>query len=227
MSTLRQQVSDIRGRHKLLAYDNLISDRLIASELRSTAFVLLKRETNLRRLWSTDTIFTTIPCLEMTPVPLAECCDYTSNEKISRSKYQLPKIAEGNYQYLISGVYNIEGKKSLSYMPIHRYINYLKLEHQLNTIFYWIQNKYLYCSDSRIKKLRVSAFFETDIPTELLSPECDCKGSGVGPCINPLDMEFNLPGYLADNVKDIVSKKLMETYFRNIEDKTSDDNEPD
>lgn len=107
MSTLRKLVSDVRSMHKLLSTDNLITDRAIASEVKNSALLLIKRETNLRKLWATDTLFTTIPCLEMVEVSISECCDFVDPCTIARSKYKLPRIAEGNYQYIIQGVYSI------------------------------------------------------------------------------------------------------------------------
>ena len=76
MATLRKVVSDVRAMHKLLSTDNLITDRAVASEIRNNTLLLVKRETNLRKLWATDTVFTTIPCLEMVEVPISECCEY-------------------------------------------------------------------------------------------------------------------------------------------------------
>jgi len=107
MPTLRKLVSDARSMHKLLSTDSLITDRAIASEIRNNSLLLIKRETNLRKLWATDTIFTTIPCLEMLEVPISECCDYVDPCSVARSKFKLPSIAEGNYQYIIQGVYSI------------------------------------------------------------------------------------------------------------------------
>ncbi len=61
MSTLRKLVSDVRSTHKILSTDARITDRAIASEVKNNAITLIKRETNLRRLWASDTLFTTIP----------------------------------------------------------------------------------------------------------------------------------------------------------------------
>ena len=96
MATLRNLVSTVRGSHKLLSTDNLITDRLIAAEIKNSAFLLIKRETNLRKLWATNTIFTTIPCLELIEVPISECCEYVDPCNVSRSKYKLPRMSEGN-----------------------------------------------------------------------------------------------------------------------------------
>ena len=101
MSTGRTLVSSIRGMHKIISTDSLITDRVIFAEIRQTMSFLIKRETNLRKLWATDTLFTTISCLEMTQVPVSECCDYVDECTIARTKLKIPRIAEGNYQYVI------------------------------------------------------------------------------------------------------------------------------
>src|SRR5690554_5256757 len=106
MATLRYLVSNIRSKHRLLSADAVINDRVIASEIKANTYLLIKRETNLRKLWNTSTIFTTIPCLEMKNVSISECCDYVNNCEVARSKHKLPDISEGNYQYLIQGIYS-------------------------------------------------------------------------------------------------------------------------
>lgn len=95
MATLRKLVSDVRSTHKLLSSDGLITNRAIASEIKNNTQLLIKRETNLRKLWATDTLFTTIPCLEMIEVPISECCGYTDPCQVARSKYKLPRMSEG------------------------------------------------------------------------------------------------------------------------------------
>ena len=92
MSTLRQLVSNTRSLHRILSTDAMISDRAIASELKRSSLLLIKRETNLRKLWATDTLFTTIPCLELTEVPITDCGEYSEDILIARSKYKLPRI---------------------------------------------------------------------------------------------------------------------------------------
>jgi len=228
MSTLRKLVSDVRGMQKLLSTDSLITDRVIASEIRNDALLLIKRETNLRKLWATDTLFTTLPCLEMIEVPISECCDYVDPCSIARSKFKLPRIAEGNYQYIIQGVYSInamsgQGKK-LKEITVNRYINLLKLPIIKNESYYWIMNGYLYISNPLLKAIRISALFEDDVPNELLYPECCCGENIVTEdyCMNPLDKPYGLPGYLQTQVLELVTKKLMSTYFSLKTDITED-----
>jgi hypothetical protein len=220
MATLRKLVSDVRSTHKILSTDALITDRAIASEVRNNALMLIKRETNLRKLWASDTLFTTIPCLEMVEVPISECCEYADTHTVARSKYKLPRISEGNYQYVIQGVYSINamgGKgKKLKEITVNRYLNILKLRIIKKESYFWISNGYLYVSNPLLKSIRLAALFEEDIPNEIMYPDCDCgtNYSTDDLCKNPLDKEYSLPGYLEQQVLAMTSQKLLSTYFQ-------------
>ena len=220
MSTGRKLVSDVRSMHKILSTDSLITDRAIFSEIKNNSLLLIKRETNLRKLWSTDTLFTTIPCLEMIEVPISECCDYADPCTVARTKFKLPRISEGNYQYTIQGVYSInamsgQGKK-LKEITVNRYLNLLKLPVIKNEQYFWISNNYLYVNNPLLQAIRFVAFFEEDVPNDIMYPECGCGTTNStleDICKNPLDKEFALPGYLQQQVLELTSKKLLQTYF--------------
>ena len=211
----------------MISSDSLITDRVLAAEIKNASFLLIKRETNLRKLWATDTIFTPIQCLEMQEVPISECCDYVDPCTVSRTKLKLPRISEGNYQYLIQGVWSINamgGKaKKFKEITINRYINLLKLPVIKKDPYYWIVDDYLYANDPYLKAIRISACFEEDVPNEIMYSEC-C-GQTVSDeewCKNPLDKQFNLPGYLEKQVLELVSQKLLGTYYRIKSDITSE-----
>jgi len=228
MATLRKLVSDVRSMHKLLSTDNLITDRVVASEIKNNTLLLVKRETNLRKLWATDTLFTTIPCLELVEVPISECCDFVDPCTVARTKYKLPRICEGNYQYIIQGVYSInamsgQGKK-LKETTINRYINLLKLPIIKNEQYYWISNGYLYVNNPLLQAVRIAAFFEEDVPNEIMFAECCCSDNInlEEYCKNPLDKEYGCPGYLEKQVLELTSQKLLSTYFRLKTDQTED-----
>jgi len=199
------------------------------SEIKNNAFLLIKRETNLRKLWATDTVFTTIPCLEMVEVPISECCEYSDPCNVARTKFKLPRITEGNYQYVIQGVYSInalsgQGKK-LKEITINRYINLLKLPIIKKEEYYWITNGYLYVNNPLLKAIRLVALFEEDVPNEIMYPECGCGSPEYSTeelCKNPLDKESPVPGYLEKQVLELTSQKLLNTYFALKTDITSD-----
>jgi len=221
MATLRKLVSDVRSVHKILSTDSLITDRAIASEIRNNALLLIKRETNLRKLWATDTLFTTIPCLEMCEVSISECCNYVDPCSVARTTFKLPRISEGNYQYVIQGVYSINamsGKgRKLKEITVNRYINLLKLPVIKKEEYFWISNGYLYVSNPLLKAIRFVALFEEDVTNEIMYPECGCGTPDYTVeqlCMNPLDKEFAIPGYLEQQVLELTSKKLLSTYFQ-------------
>jgi|SRR6478736_869257 len=232
MSTLRKIVSTVRSSHKLLSSENILTDRAIAAEIKSVTNLLVKRETNLRRLWQTDTLFTTISCLELIEVPISECCDYVDECTVARTKFKLPRIAEGNYQYIIQGVWSINamgGKTSkLKEVTINRYTNLLKLPIVKKDTYYWIVNEYLYVSNPFLTALRIAAFFEEDVPNEIMYPECGCgqKPDPTELCKNPLDKTYGLPGYLEKQVLDMVSERLIKTYFQIPKEQHVIDEEP-
>lgn len=220
MSTLRKMVSDVRATHRLLSSDSMINDRVIASEIKVNTLLELKRETNLRRLWATDTLFTTIPCLEMKEVPISECCTFVDDCTIARSVHKMPRISEGIYQYIIQGVYSINalsGKATrLKEITINRYINLLKLPVIKQEAYYMVIDDYIYVTNPFVTNIRVSAFFEEDVPNELMFSDCGCGNSYTDKekCMNPLDKKFSLPGYLEKRVLTMTSESLLKTYFR-------------
>lgn len=229
MSTLRKLVSDVRSMHKILSTDSLITDRAIASEVKNNALLLIKRETNLRKLWATDTLFTTISCLEMVEVPISECCDFADPCTVARSKYKLPRIAEGNYQYIIQGVYSINAMSGrgtkFKEITVNRYVNLIKLPVIKRETYFWIMNGYLYVTNPLLQSVRISALFETDVPNDIMFPECGCGGVEYTDeewCKNPLDKPYALPGYLEKQVLELTSQKLLSTYFRIKTDQTSE-----
>lgn len=228
MSSARQMISSVRSEHKLLSADALLSDRAILAELKRSSRKLIKQQSDKRRLWQTDSIFTTLNCLELIEVPLSECCEYTSYQKLSRSKHKLPRIGEGIFQYLIKSVMNIDGTKKLEEVSPERYINLLKLKIRKNTTYYWIMNGYIYTTNSELKALRLTAFFEEDVPSYIKYPKCDaCKGQDIVDCTNPYDEEFKAPGFLEKDIVDMTSQKLLGTYHKLQEDFSSDNqNQP-
>lgn len=223
MATLRQVVSRVRSLDKLISSDASITDRVIAAELKSRAIFFIKQQADRRRLWQTSTIFSNIPCLEMEEIATAECCDYISDQKIARSKHKLPKMSDGIFGLLIHGVFSADSSKRIKETTLSRYINLQRLGLPNRDVYYWVYDRYLYVSSPYVKLVNIWAYFEEDIPTELLYPECECTAARKDPCINPLDEEFKCPGYLEDAVVKDTLDTLLKTYFRIPDDHTSDD----
>ena len=116
-----------------------------------------------------------------------------------------------------------KGKK-FKEITVNRYLNLLKLPIIKKEEYFWIMNDYLYITNPLLQKTRISAFFEEDVPNEIMYPECDCgtpQTTNEDWCMNPLDKEFALPGYLEKQVLELTSQKLLSTYFTLKTDLTS------
>jgi hypothetical protein len=209
MSTGRQMVSEVRSLNKFITGDTNITDRLIYGVLRKSATLLIKRETNLRRLWNSPNIFTPINCLEMQQVPLSECTEYSHPYTVSRSTKKIPQISEGIFGLLVQSVFT-PGRKKFDYASLDRFVNILKLG--VNTRkYYWIHDDYLYVSDENIEYVDVLAYFDVDFNPKDYST---CYKGEDYSCINPLDREFPIPSYLEKQVIDLTNETLNKTYLR-------------
>jgi hypothetical protein len=214
MSTGRQFISEVRSLNKLFSGDNNITDRVIYGVLRKSSSLLIKRETNLRKLWNSPNIFTPIECLEMVQVPLSECAEYKNPFTVSRSKEKIPQIAEGIFGLLVQSVFS-PGRRKYDYASLDRFVNFLSLGIKNVRKYFWIYNDYLYVSDENVEFIDLIAYFDEDFNPATLSA---CGKSQDTSCINPLDKEFPIPSYLEKQLIDLVSETLNKTYFRHLAD---------
>ena len=224
MQTLRQSISNIRGGSKLLTSDALISDRLIASELRSYANMLVTRQTDKRKLWQSSNLFTPILCLEMEKVPLTECCEYVGEKEVAKSVKMLPTIGEGIWGLAIQSVTGLDGKKFKEVTP-NRYSNLLKLNLNTKDVYYWMQNNHLFVSNENTHLVNMYPYFTEDVPNDLLFPgeSCNCSTPPdiADLCVNPLDKPFKIPSNMVAEVESLVIEKLNKTFLRLKEDTQS------
>lgn len=256
--SLREAISEVRGTYHLYNSDTYqnIPDRLIGSLLQNIALNFIKQATDKRKLWNSPNIFQIIKCLKMVRVPLSECCGYSHPCTIARSAVQLPRIAEGtHFGMLIQGVYSVEfpnpdgtSRRFIESTP-DRFANSLGMKMKPKIVHFWIQDKYLYVSDPEIEQIKISAYFEEDIPETLQPIPTNCGSTesirGVGCCpsstpkaendiflnitngesdccpINPYDEEFRCPGYMYEDV--IKEMRIaLEPYKKSQDDKTND-----
>ena len=240
----REAISKVRGLFKLQNTDTYsnITDRLILSELQSTALKFIKQTTDRRKLWNSPNIFKVIPCLLLEQVPLSECAPYVGKCTVAKSVVKLPKIAEGtNFGMLIQGIYSVDmvSRRFIESTP-DRYVNSLQLGLKNSQIHFWIQEGYLYVGDDKIERVKISAYFEEDVPETLVPYPSYCGTSlGKGCCPasdqiatindmkfccppNPYDEEFACPGYMVDDVINTVAQRLLNTYKRSAADQGTD-----
>lgn len=220
MATVMEAISMVRSAFKLVDADNIISNRMVYSELRAALIKLVKQRTDKRQLYSSSNIFTELTCLTMEEVPLSSCCDYTSECKISRTIARLPAIAESIYGPLIQGVYSIDGSRRFDYMDPDRYANTLRLYNKPQPTKCWLKNGHIYTTDPNLESINVLAFFVEDITPG----DYSCSGAPDCPD-NPLYQEFKCPPQLLKDTVDMARQVIERDYKRSLDDKTVDNND--
>lgn len=225
--TNREAVSTVRASNRILSGDSVLNDRAILAVLRQTASSLIRRELNLRKLTTTDSIYTIINCLELLEVPISECCEYADECTIARTRTQIPRIEESNYLNAIQAVFSINQKIKLKEITPSRYINILNLPKRINETYFWLQNNYLYITNPNVETVKLIAWFAEEVPTEILYPQgcdsCKCKEVvNTELCKNPMDNEFKAPGYLHKPIIDMTTEYLLRTYFSTPSDNQTD-----
>lgn len=218
-NSVYQYIADVRSAFKILANDDLLSDRYIASELIKTNLKLVNQQLNKRIGWNSPNLFTTLPCIPMKEVSITECCDVSIDCTISRSVNPLPAIADSKFSLVVQGVWSVDKRFRYKETSANRYANYLSLNKKnKNERFFWILDNYLYLSDPMIDIVAISAFFPEPIDPVIFS--CDQPNNYCPP--NPLELEFKTLPFLKDDIVNITYKKILETYKRSIPDQEPD-----
>jgi len=220
--TLRQIVSDLRSMIKQVSADSVLTDRMLASEMRSAAALLIRRDLLQRKLWNTPTIFSSIRCLRLCEVPLAECCSYKSPCTIRRSQCRISGIADlGTFGLAVQGVFTIDNRKRFKETTTARYENILRLNIPDKNSYYWLLDGYLYITDPDLEAINVVAYFENGI--RFTGENCTCGELFDDGCTNPLDEEFKCPQYLIENAKQMVYDKLGRLFKSSLSDPVSNE----
>ena len=170
-------------------------------------------------------LFAFLPCLELEEAPLSECCEYTSDKKISRSKKILPKIGESNWGLVIQGVFGLEGTIKLKPTNPSRYANLIRMNLRTKETFFWIQNGRLYTTNPANKAVNIYLFPAEEIDNSLLYPgeDCKCSHDSVDACTSELDKPFYFPGEKISDIADIVYKRILIQHLGIQQDVTDDD----
>lgn len=212
--TNRQIISDIVGDLRAVNLDDKVSKRYIHHKLLDFTALMIKRDTDNRRVLNISDIWLDVPCVEFEQVPLAT----VSNEDIpncitvSRSKKKVPETMETFYKELLE-VHNPFYAKEFRQITPKQYKDIKLREFQDKRIkYFWLQNGHIIIPDSLIAEATVRGVFINTAEAKKLSACNTVK------CISLLDERFICPDYLVPVVKQEVLKDLFNFYKRNILD---------
>jgi hypothetical protein len=166
--------------------------------------------------------FSTIDCIPLELGTFADCPCYSSDCKVLRSKYELPKIIGsriGNYVkvYTIQGIEINETNPSKVAIKKYRKTNSDELG------YYFHKNRIYITGSTSLKVVMFIAI--TFDPIELSSlPKCNSEGDVISDsCFNPETEDFPMDQELYEDIEAMLIQKLV-TLYQIPQDTQNNDN---
>jgi len=204
MTTIGESVSRVRSIIKGLTQDAFITDRLIFSFIIKSAKFFLRRQDSLNQLIKYNSLFRTLPCVDLIEVDKVEaCCDIKSGVTIKRTKDKLPNIMEGTYGPLFRTVTSIDGYYTVYKTDPAQYVSMTKTtKFKYNKQkYYWYLNGYLYFPNIDWDSIKVEGIFEDDVSNFT----CDSKTD----CTLRQEQQLSIPEYLFSEIEQQVIQSIL------------------
>jgi hypothetical protein len=111
MTTINDAVSRVRNVIKSVKEDVFMTDRFIYSVILKYAKMLIRRQDNEMKIFRVQSLFKTLPCVELIEVDKVEACctGIKSGCTIMRTKDRLPAVLDGAYGPIIRTVASVDG----------------------------------------------------------------------------------------------------------------------
>lgn len=205
MTTINDAVSRLRNTLKGVNEDAFITDRYIYSVIIKYAKLLIRRQDNENKIFKFQSLFKTLPCVELIEVDKIEaCCEgVQSNCKIMRSREPIPQAIEGAFGPIIRTVSSIDGSNIVyrTYPTIYTRLTKASGYRYNKSKYYWYLNGYLYLPNVEWEAISVTALFEDDI-TPYTSESAD-------DCTIAQDRQMPIPEFLFAEIEQFALKELV------------------
>lgn len=197
--TIREFVSIVKENLNSVSLDDTLSNEHIYWVGVNIAKLLVKRETESRKIFKNTSVFKKI-CIPMIEISSAECGVTFPCGKIMRSKKQLPKGFLTNFGSLLF-IFNVTRDKDYKEISVTGYKNVRNQKFRSRTTgYFWIENDYLYVPDSEVEILYGLGLFSN--PEEVLNYEENL-------CGKVLDFNFPAPDYFYSTIVELTSNQLL------------------
>ncbi len=200
--TIREHISRIKAELKLNNADARLTDRHIYLLMKKHSSFLLKRDASWLR--TSNTVYQTLPKLNLEEVDTVEACGIKTNCTIKRSKNKIPLLVENQDGPIIRRVTSIDGSTVLT--PIESSGYFRKIGKSTNkydkTLYYWYLNGYLYFPNIKWDAVRMEAYFENKV-----NAECCCEEEPA-PCEYKQDSDFIFPDFLVTLMDQLIIQDI-------------------
>lgn len=185
-------VSRLRNAVKEVSSDSNYTNRYLWNVFWTNARTLLKQESNRNLLYNQSDIWQTI-CVQMDKVSpiLCQCVKLPMDCVVYRSRFKLPKIAEGNFGRIYRFISTPDLSQQLVLVTPYQYG--LKQTKYNQEKYVFIHDDYLWAPNSKWPFITISALFEDEIANEF---KCECEETSTSDCGSLLYLTCGLPEWL-------------------------------
>lgn len=218
MSTIiKTVVSRVKNQVKGVRQDAFLTDRYVYSVVLKYAQVLMRRQDSANKLMKFNSIWQTLPCVELIDVDKVEACcaGIKSGCLIKRTKEKLPTFMEGFWGPLIRTVASIDGSVEMfgTTPGIYTSMNKSKSFKYNNNKYFWFLNGYLYFPNIDWDAVKIEGVFTEDVST---------IGDNKVNCVKRQNQQINIPEFLFAEIEKMAIGDLMQRL--QIPTDMSDDN---
>jgi hypothetical protein len=219
MTTINDAVSRVRNTIKGVKEDIFMTDRYIYSVIIKYAKLLIRRQDNENKIFKFQSLFKTLPCVELIEVDRVEaCCEgVQSNCKIMRTRERIPEVIEGAFGPIIRTVSSIDASNIVyrTYPTIYTRLTKASGYKYNKSKYYWYLNGYLYLPNVEWEAISVTALFEENTSMFTCDNEDDCTLAQ--------DRQMPIPEYLFAEIEQYALKEILT--LGSIPADTADDNQ--
>lgn len=215
--TNREVISRVRVGLKSLTIDDRIPSKYIYDSMIDVFQLIIKREAESRKLYSSIELFTELDCVELTTVPDKKCGNLPIPcTNLSRSIKKLPRtLLSSNGSIMF--VHSIDGFNFIRTHP-HNYQAISNRQFKGDEKYYWVSSdNYLYVPDTTVKYVNVYILPES-------YKEVD-EFNKTGECAPFLDNKSSIVQYWMEEITRSTIEKIANSYKKITTDEKSDLNE--
>ena len=204
-TTVGESISRVRNLVKAVKEDAFLTDRFLYSLIIKYAKLLIKRQDNENKIMRFQSLFETIPCLELIEVDKVEACctGIKTGCTIRRTKDRLPSVLEGAYGPLFRSITSLDRSVEVykTYPSTYTSIANSTNNKYNKTKYYWYLDGYLYFPNIEWEGVLVEGLWTDNVD------RFKC-GEDVNPCQLKQDHSVHIPEYLFAEIEGMVLKDL-------------------
>jgi hypothetical protein len=163
-TTIGDTISRVRNIVKAVKEDAFLTDRFIYSLILKYAKLYIRRQDNENKIMKYQSLFETLPCVELIEVDKIEACCAGIKSKciIMRTKDKLPTVLEGTFGPLFRTISSIDGSQQCykTYPSTYtKMTNTTTFRYNKNK-YYWYSDGYLYFPNLVWEQVRIEGLWE-------------------------------------------------------------------